>query len=334
MDWDYKKLKCALPEEIGALSALHSLYLHDGELSGSISPMIGALTSLTVLYLHRNPLSGAVPASLSNLTNLETLSLTDTNLSNAPTKYLDTKSEVQPYLLTLWHPQALRFLKYGIAITKRQLMVSTVTSTDPFFDFLATHGESLAELTPSFLDPLSCCNRDREALVICWILMGGSEERLRQGCEDDVARWNEVTVEGGRVVRVEWAREGFSGTIPAEIGELDALTVMDLWANEIGGVLPPEIGNLASLVDLLLNVNRIEGGVPSEVGNITSLSVLFLYNNSFSGSVPSSFGNLTNLSSLYLNNNNFAHHVPPAPIHSNKDQVQTYLSTLRTSPPP
>ena len=44
---------------------------------------------------------------------------------------------VQAYILTLWRPQALRFLKYGIDITKkRQGAPSTNPDPHPFFTFL------------------------------------------------------------------------------------------------------------------------------------------------------------------------------------------------------
>ena len=88
--------------------------------------------------------------------------LDGTNLSNAPTDLRD-KPVVQGYLSTLWHPQALRFLKYGIAITKKRQDTTSATSTStesaapaphPFFTFI-TRCEDATDHILSFLDPLN-----------------------------------------------------------------------------------------------------------------------------------------------------------------------------------
>ena len=52
-----------------------------GELTGSIPPEIGNLTNLTYLYLHENQLTGSIPTEIGNLTNLSFLYLNDNQLS-------------------------------------------------------------------------------------------------------------------------------------------------------------------------------------------------------------------------------------------------------------
>ena len=166
LDWAGKGLVVTIPAEIGALCAFQILDLSSNALSSSIAPTIGALTNLKTLVLSHNPLSGVVPSTLSNLTNLtnlELLWLYGTNLTDAPTYRLNCKPVVQDYLSTLWRPQALRFLKYGVAITKKQqdMKSTTTTSTeyappapDPFFAFL-TRCEDATDHILSFLDPLN-----------------------------------------------------------------------------------------------------------------------------------------------------------------------------------
>ena len=57
--------------------------------------------------------------------------------------------------LTLWRPQALRFLTHGIAITKkRQEAVSTTPAPHPFFTFLITC-EDATDYILSFLNPVT-----------------------------------------------------------------------------------------------------------------------------------------------------------------------------------
>ncbi len=65
----------SLPSELGKLSRLFWLYLHNNQLSGSIPAELGRLTSLTRLWLHRNQLSGDIPIELRSLTRLSSLGL-------------------------------------------------------------------------------------------------------------------------------------------------------------------------------------------------------------------------------------------------------------------
>ena len=67
---------------------------------------------------------------------------------------------VQAYLLSLWRPQALRFLKFGIAITKKRQDAnsstaisteSTAFATYSFFAFLVTCEDATDHIL-SFLD--------------------------------------------------------------------------------------------------------------------------------------------------------------------------------------
>ena len=154
LSWQCQRLSGTIPAEIGALSALRCLRLHSNKLSGSIPPTIGALTSLDSLLLSSNPLSGVVTSTLSNLTNLECLWLFGIALINCPdNKYL-AKSEVQDYLSTPWRPQALRFLTYGIASTKKRQAIlgrcispcRATSPPHPFFAFLATSERGLTDL--------------------------------------------------------------------------------------------------------------------------------------------------------------------------------------------
>ena len=325
-----------IPAEIGALSALNQLSLYINKLNGAIPPTIGALSSLTYLNLSRNYLSGNVPYSFSNLLKIEHLWLSDNNFSNRRNRDLDTKQKVQEYFISLWHPQTIRLLNYGIAITKKwQATLDRRISPrrappppHPFFAFLADHEYSVTDLIMSFLDPLYYCNKDGAALLKCWTSLGGAEDELRQGYGDDAARWKGVTVDGGRVVVVEWSREGLKGDLPSEIGELDGLRALRLYHHEMSSI-PSEIGKLTSLTYLNLQNNHL-ADLPRELGNLRSLTGLWLHHNRLSV-LPSTLANLTNLRTLYLDNNNFTIDVPSDDIDKSKEQVQTFLATLKST---
>jgi RHS repeat-associated protein len=61
----------AIPDWIGSLKFLSSLYLHSTNRTGSIPASLGELSNLIYLYIHFNQLTGNLPSSLGNLTKLK-----------------------------------------------------------------------------------------------------------------------------------------------------------------------------------------------------------------------------------------------------------------------
>ena len=72
----FQGLTGEIPPEIGYLTNLTYLGLHNNDLTGEIPSTIGNLTNLTNWQLSRNNLTGEIPSTIGNLT-----SLTDLNLS-------------------------------------------------------------------------------------------------------------------------------------------------------------------------------------------------------------------------------------------------------------
>ena len=92
-------------------------------------------------------------------------------------------------------------------------------------------------------------------------------------------------------------------TIPAIIGELDALKTLNLKNNKIR-TLPDEIGDLENLEKLILESNRLKT-FPESIGNLKKLEILYAHHNQIT-SLPSSFVELTNLQVLWLHFNNIS----------------------------
>jgi len=135
--------------------------------------------------------------------------------------------------------------------------------------------------------------------------------------------WEGVTLENGRVVKLELEDFDLTGAVPAEIGQLTLLTTLNLTGNQLTSVaaeivqltsltvldlsgneltsLPAEIGQLTSLRELNLNCNELTS-LPAEIGQLTSLTELGLNGNQLT-SVPAEIGQLTSLKGLYLEGN-------------------------------
>ena len=68
--------------------------------------------------------------------------------------------------------------------------------------------------------------------------------------------WEGVTMENGRVVKLALDEFGLTGALPAEVGRLSALRMLDLIDNQLTS-MPAEIGQLTSLTQLYLDRNQL-----------------------------------------------------------------------------
>jgi leucine-rich repeat protein SHOC2 len=112
--------------------------------------------------------------------------------------------------------------------------------------------------------------------------------------------WDGVTMENSRVVNLKFYAFGLTGAVPAEIGRLSALRVLNLGGNQLTSV-PAEIGQLTSLRTLTLCANQLTS-VPAEIGQLTSLEKVDLSDNQLT-SVPAEIGQITSLEQLWLSGN-------------------------------
>lgn len=144
-----------------------------------------------------------------------------------------------------------------------------------------------------------------------------------------IAGWTGVStgmVEGElRVTGLRLPGRSLEGVIPAEIGNLSRLEVLDLSGNNIRGEIPVEIGELIRLKELNLSDNKFDGELPLSVKNLIELEVLDVQRNRFTvfpveicqlsklqriqieyneiASLPGEITEMSKLEYLYLNNN-------------------------------
>ena len=87
---------------------------------------------------------------------------------------------------------------------------------------------------------------------------------LNWSASTDMGNWTGVTTEGtpGRVTKVELPDKSLTGSIPAVLGRLFALTHLDLSGNSLTGNIPPELRWLHNLESLKLSGNNLTGCIP------------------------------------------------------------------------
>jgi Leucine-rich repeat (LRR) protein len=98
------QLTGSIPQEIGNLTGLTTLWLSNNQLTGSIPPEIGNLTNLTYLNLSYNQLTGSIPPEIGNLTNLTDLRLHDNQLKGEIPESICELTNLIWYLSNLVQP--------------------------------------------------------------------------------------------------------------------------------------------------------------------------------------------------------------------------------------
>ncbi len=185
-------------------------------------------------------------------------------------------------------------------------------------------------------------HKNRGLLGDCNVLLESGDAlagdaTLNWSADLPVTEWEGVAAGGSpaRVRRVVLGSRGLTGDIPAQLGGLTRLEVLDLhdnelsgpispdlgslatldwlslYGNQLSGSIPPELGNLINLEGLQLNDNRLTGPIPPGLGDLANLKWLLLYDNQLGGRIPPELGNLANLEGLYLGGNQLSGPIPP-----------------------
>ncbi|KAK3156034.1 hypothetical protein QOZ80_2AG0101880 [Eleusine coracana subsp. coracana] len=86
--------------------------------------------------------------------------------------------------------------------------------------------------------------------------------------------------------------------------------VLKLASNKFTGGIPPEIGQLKALTELNVSFNNLTGPIPPSISNLTNLQKLDLSNNNLTGAIPAGLENLCFLSAFNISNNDLEGPIP------------------------
>ncbi|OAB78836.1 leucine-rich repeat domain-containing protein [Cochleicola gelatinilyticus] len=154
---------------------------------------------------------------------------------------------------------------------------------------------TLVALLASTLMYAEVPQKEKQALIDFYIATDGENWVNTWELNEPVENWQGVTVENNTVTGISLLFNKIKGTLPASIGDLENLKVLELSFNEISGSLPESIGKLTKLELLAFNGNFLTGIIPSSIGNLVNLKQLHLSSNQLTGTLPYSLNNLKNI---------------------------------------
>ena len=154
---------------------------------------------------------------------------------------------------------------------------------------------------------------DCEALLDVRDTLAGSAT-LNWSADTRIWAWDGVIREGDplRVTKLVLRDRNLDGTIPAALGKLSSLVVLNLHSNMLSGAIP-DLSSLTSLEELYMANNELSGGIPESLGSMASVRQLWLWGNQLSGTIPDLSG-MTGLETLKLASNMLDGGVPAGPM--------------------
>ncbi|GMH03856.1 hypothetical protein Nepgr_005695 [Nepenthes gracilis] len=286
-----------LPESIYSCKSLTAVRVAVNNLSGEISPKILALQSLSFLSLSNNTFSNITTALkiLAGCKNLSTLTLSknfygETLPGDKNFVGLEGFQNVQILALggcnfvgrvPLW----LDNLK---SLEVLDLSYNQITGTIPywmgtlpslFYLDLSSNllsGEFPLKLTqlPALMSRkvAEALNRNYLELPVFVAPNNTSRQQYNQLASLPPA--------------IYFKNNSISGKIPAEIGQLENLQVLDLSQNDFSGIIPPQLSNLTNLEVLDLSQNDLTGEIPASLQNLHFLSTFNVSFNNLQGAIP------------------------------------------------
>ncbi|KAK8615622.1 hypothetical protein V6N13_017207 [Hibiscus sabdariffa] len=238
------KLEGGLPAELGG-TMIQSLWVNGQSLNGTIEA-IQNMPSLTEVWLHDNQFVGPLP-DFSNLTQLTNLSVRDNQLTG-----------VVP--LSLLNLESLHLVN----LTNNKLQGPTPKFGD----------NVIVDMKPGSnrfcLDkPGVACDERVNVLLSVMEAVGYPENFADNWVGNDPCNdWLGIACAGGKIVSVNFAHMGLTGTISSNFSKLASLTTLVLSGNNLTGTIPMELTALANLTRLDVSNNKLYGKIPPFRQNI------------------------------------------------------------------
>ena len=233
-----------IPKELGNLASLTQLSLGGNALTGPIPPELGNLANLGVIALWRNNLTGPIPPELGQLASLTNLSLGGNSLDGSvPPELGDLANLTEMYLWgnNLSGPVPSSFLQLS------QLRVFSFIYTQ-----LCTPGTTafVEWLRNKKLDggPASCNAVDVAVLTSLHEATGGAAWADNGGWLENQAleNWYGVTADSiGRLTTLDLTRNGLTGQLPSQLGDLSRMRGLRIGDNPLTGRLPLSLARLS-----------------------------------------------------------------------------------------
>ncbi|XP_044954619.1 phytosulfokine receptor 1-like [Hordeum vulgare subsp. vulgare] len=311
----------AIGLDFGAVNSLVYLDLGVNKFTGPIPASLPECTGMTALNLGRNLLTGEIPPSFATFPSLSFLSLTGNGFSNVTSalRILQRLPNLTSLVLTKNFRGGEAMPEDGIdGFGKIEVLVIAnceLTGAIPAWlaglrklKVLDISWNRLAGPIPPLLGELdrlfyldisnnSLQGEIPASLTRMPALLAGSgngrdddDEKvqdfpffMRRNVSAKGRQYNQVSSFPASLVL---GRNNLTGGVPAALGALARLHIVDLSWNGFSGPIPPELSGMTSLESLDVSHNALSGAIPASLTRLSFLSHFAVAYNNLSGEIP------------------------------------------------
>ncbi|KAL5207878.1 hypothetical protein ABZP36_032313 [Zizania latifolia] len=289
-----------IPESIYACTNLIALRLSRNNFHGIFSPRMNRLMSLSFLSVGGNAFTNITNAlhivkRFRNLTTLllggnfkhEALPGDETLDGFENLQHLEISGSSLHGNIPLWLSKLSNLKKLELCYNQLSGSVPTRINSLSFLYYLDISNNRLTGEFPTKLTQIPMLKSDRRTY---------QDERVPGMTIYSSFSFFKYRQYGAFFTAINISKNGFTGVIPPEIGQMKALDILDLSFNSFSGEIPPAICNLSNLEVLDLSNNNLAGPIPSELNKLHFLSAFSVSNNDLEGPIPTggqfdTFGN-------------------------------------------
>ncbi|KAL0349367.1 UNVERIFIED_CONTAM: Receptor-like protein EIX1 [Sesamum angustifolium] len=313
-----------LPDWLGQLKNLEELSLDGNFFEGPLPASLGSLQNLTDLSLAANRLNGTLPESIGQLQELVVFDVSSNYLSGIVGETHFSKLRKLKILSLSSNSFILNVSSDWLPPFQTRSLNMGSCQLGPFFPgWLRSQNEimSLDISNASISGPIPAWFWDLtfnfSLLNVSFNQLQGQLPRSFQVTPFADLDFSSNLFEGPLplpsvpVELLDLSNNRFQGPIPQNIsGAMPELIFLSLSGNQLTGEIPASIGNMSLISVIDLSSNNLTGTIPSSIGKCSYLKVVDLGNNNLSGEIPNSIGQLNQLQSLHVKNNLIAGNLP------------------------
>lgn len=251
------KLRGHIPNAFPVDCYLHSLHLNGNSIQGQVPQSLINCKALEVLDVGNNQMADTFPCFSNNISSLRVLVLRSNNFHGSIECPNITATQPTLQIVDLAHNNFEGRL-VGRLLTKWSAMMA-----DGIFD---KQNDSIGHRVTSFTSKYY-----QDVVMV-----------VHKGILIELVKILKV------YTSIDLSSNNFYGTIPEELGRLQALHFLNLSHNALTGSMPSSLGKLHQLESFDLSWNHLKGKIPTQLANLNFLSVLNLSYNQFVGKIPTS----------------------------------------------
>ncbi|XP_052140620.1 receptor-like protein EIX2 [Oryza glaberrima] len=336
-DMGVSGLQGSIPDEVGNMTSIIMLHLHDNKLTGTIPATFRNLCKLEELWLSTNNINGPVAVLFERLParkNLQELLLYENNLTGSLLDQLGhlsnlTTLDISNNMLSGEIPTGISALTM---LTELLLSFNSLEGTiteSHFVNLTALNHLDLCDNSLTMVFQQGWVPPFKLDIVDLRSCMLGSDfpEWLRSqnsvyvldisntGITDSLPHWFWITF--SKTQHLVLSNNQISGMLPPRMFRRMEAETMDFSNNILVGPMPELPRNLWSLD---LSRNNLSGPLSSYLG-APLLTVLIIFENSLSGKIPNSFCRWKKLEFLDLSGNLLRGTLPNCGVQSNTGKL-------------